>query len=193
MQIRTATHLDRDDVHRIYWSAFPEGERESVAKLAVELLFAELLFAEGRSDGDASLSMSDACQVISLIAEVGRVAVGHVAFSRLMLDGNQDLQAWILAPLAVSPDHYRRGIGSSLIRTGIDQLTELQTDALLVYGDPAFYGRFGFQAEPAAGYVPPYPLEYPFGWQGLALSDRRLDQSPAPFTCVAPLCDPTLW
>jgi len=44
MRIRIATSLDRDDIHDIHGvhlCAFPEGEREIVSKLAINLLSQE--------------------------------------------------------------------------------------------------------------------------------------------------------
>ena len=38
ISIRRATNLDRDDVSEVHFRAFPEGEREIVTKLAINLL-----------------------------------------------------------------------------------------------------------------------------------------------------------
>ncbi|MDR4507394.1 MAG: hypothetical protein MRJ65_03995 [Candidatus Brocadiaceae bacterium] len=37
MNIRIATNQDREDIRRVYSSAFPKGESEIVTKLAIEL------------------------------------------------------------------------------------------------------------------------------------------------------------
>jgi putative acetyltransferase len=91
------------------------------------------------------------------------------------------------------PDHQKKGIGSNLIKSGIDMLTENGVGAVLVYGDPDYYGRFGFNAEIGLSFVPPYSLQYPFGWTGIMLNDTPVPEQPIQFDCVAALSKPELW
>ena len=49
-----------------------------------------------------------------------------------------------LAPMAVSPAHQRKGIGSALVRAGLEQCRQLGFGAVVVLGHPAYYPRFGF-------------------------------------------------
>ena len=49
-----------------------------------------------------------------------------------------------LAPMAVAPKHQRKGIGSALVRAGLDQCAQLGFGAVVVLGHPAYYPRFGF-------------------------------------------------
>ena len=66
-------------------------------------------------------------------------------------------------------------------------------DALLVYGDPEYYGKYGFYADLGKHFIPPYPLEYDFGWQALMLNDTHLNDRKLAFTCVDALSDAALW
>ena len=176
MHIRLATSLDRDDIHKVHWSAFAEDEREMVSKLAVNLLAEE-----------------STPQTISLVAETEGGVVGHVAFSPVAIDNNKGIQGYILAPLGVKPDHQKCRVGSKLIESGMQQLSGMGVDILFVYGDPEYYSRFGFSVDVAEGYIPPYELQYPFGWQAIALNESDTEQSSIKIACVAPLCDPALW
>ena len=176
MHVRLATSLDRDDIRSVYWSAFAEGEREIVSKLAVDLLAEE-----------------STPQTISLVAEAEGIVVGHVAFSPVTIDNNEKVQGYILAPLGVKPGCQKCRIGSKLIESGMQQLSGMGVDILFVYGDPGYYSRFGFSVEAAECYIPPYKLQYPFGWQGIALDEFSTGKSTANITCVASLCDPELW
>lgn len=176
MHIRTATSLDQEDIRGVHWSAFAEDEREIVSKLAVNLL-----------------SEETTPQTISLVAEAEGAVVGHVAFSPVTIGSNENLQGYILAPLGVKPDYQKRRIGSKLIDSGVQQLSRMGVDILFVYGDPKYYGRFGFSVDAAECYIPPYRLEYPFGWQGTALSERTSGKSSVKIACVTSLCDPSLW
>lgn len=176
MHIRIATKIDRDDIHNVHWSAFAEDERETVSKLAVNLL-----------------SEETTPQTISLVAESDGVVVGHVAFSPVAIDNNEKFQGYILAPLGVKPEYQKRHIGSKLIECGVQQLSRVEADMLFVYGDPAYYSKFGFSVDAAVDYTPPYKLQFPFGWQGLALNDHSTEKSPVKIACVTSLCDPALW
>lgn len=176
INIRAATAQDRADVRRIHASAFPESDSARVSTLAAELLFDQTL-----------------PQTISLIAETEGAAVGHAAFSPVRLAGNPNVRAYILAPLGVKPDHQKRGIGSKLVEYGLRRLSIMKVNVVLVYGDPRYYSSFGFNADAARQYTPPYPLQYPFGWQALTLDDCHIKKSPAAITCVAALSDPKLW
>jgi len=50
-----------------------------------------------------------------------------------------------LGPLAVLPDSQRRGIGSALIKAGLEMLRQRACPFLIVLGHPTYYPRFGFQ------------------------------------------------
>lgn len=176
MQIRIATSHDADEIRAVHLSAFPQGEGEVISKLAVDLLVEET-----------------APSTVSLVAEVDGVTVGHVAFSPVVFDRIKEFQGYILAPLAVRPDYQKRCIGSQLVQSGIQRMSDMGVSILFVYGDPKYYGRFGFSVEAAEGYVPPYALRYPFGWQGIVLRNRDEQRSPVRISCVTSLSDPALW
>jgi putative acetyltransferase len=176
MHIRTATGLDRDDVRSVHLSAFPEGEREIVSRLAVDLLAEETT-----------------PPTLSLLAETEGAVVGHVAFSPVTIGNKTGFQGYILAPLAVRPDYRKRRIGSRLVQSGIQQLSSMGVGILFVYGDPKYYGRFGFSVDAAERFIPPYRLQFPLGWQAVALKEDSIEGTPVRITCVRSLCDPVLW
>ena len=86
---------------------------------------------------------------LSLVAELGGVVVGHVMISRAVLrNALTDRPIATLSPLAVASDFRRRGIGSALVRE-VTRRADARGEPLVVLeGDPAFYGRLGF--EPSA-------------------------------------------
>jgi putative acetyltransferase len=79
--------------------------------------------------------------VASIVAIDGDDVVGHVLFSRLSIP---DLNAVSLAPVGVVPDRQAQGIGSQLIRKGLETCTSLGADVVIVVGEPEYYTRFGF-------------------------------------------------
>jgi len=176
MNIRNATDQDQISIDRIYVSAFPEGEGEIVSKIALGLL-----------------SESTKSAIISLVAEVDGNVVGHVAFSPIKIEHNLKCLAYILTPLAVLPEYQKQSIGSKLVESGIKKLSDIGLNYIFVYGDPKYYGRFGFFANVAESFKVPYKLEFPFGWLGLVLTPCEISQAPATIHCVSTLSDPEIW
>lgn len=129
----------------------------------------------------------------ALVAEIDNQVIGYVAYSPICLEAGASMTGYILAPLAVSPEHQHGGVGSSLIKRGIEILSKEGADVLLAYGDPKYYERFGFEKESARSFVPPYPLEYPFGWLGMMLKGADAPKSPIKFECVQSLHKSELW
>lgn len=90
---------------------------------------------------------------LSLVAvDDGRI-VGHIAFTRANVDGAGVLA---LAPLAVAPDHQRRGIGSALVRVALTRVATGDTPTVAVLGDPGYYRRFGFRPARELGITGPF-------------------------------------
>jgi predicted N-acetyltransferase YhbS len=75
----------------------------------------------------------------------------------------------VLAPLSVSTEWRRRGIGAALVRASLEELRTSGCDLVLVLGDPAYYGRFGFV--PAAEFCLRTPYDGPHQ-QALPLTER---------------------
>lgn len=93
---------------------------------------------------------------LSLVAELDGEVVGHVAFSPVRIDG-ADLGWFGLGPVSVAPARQRQGIGRMLVEAGLVRIEAEGAAGCVVLGDPAYYRRFGFTADPALRYgdVPP--------------------------------------
>jgi putative acetyltransferase len=102
---------------------------------------------------------------LSLIAETDDQIVGHVAFSLVWING-EDLQWYGLGPVSVTPELQQRGIGSALIRTGLERLKALGARGCVLEGDFRYYRRFGFRTYPQLTYAgapaPEYFMALPF-------------------------------
>jgi putative acetyltransferase len=111
--------------------------------------------------------------LLSLIAEVDQQVVGHILFSRMFVDTTDAaIPAVALAPMAVLPSHQRRGIGGSLIRTGLDLLRDAGERAVIVLGHREYYPRFGFSCEKARLLLSPFP---PDAYMALELMPGALE------------------
>jgi putative acetyltransferase len=116
---------------------------------------------------------SHADQVVSLVHDLRRslrsevglslVAVGdddqisgHVLFTRNLLDAPSHLvDVQVLSPVGVRPDLQGRGIGSALIRHGIETLARRAVPAVFLEGSPVYYSRFGFELGADRGFRRP--------------------------------------
>ena len=172
--LREAGLSDRAGIDTLYRAAFPDDEGPAVAAVAARLA-----------------EEAGALATLSLVADADGQPVGHVAFSPVLADDAPGWLGYLLAPLAIHPGHQRRQLGSRLVTAGIGHVSALGAAALLVYGDPGYYGRFGFRAELATRYLPPHPLSQPAGWQARLL--KPASHPPLRLRCAAPLDDPALW
>jgi len=67
----------------------------------------------------------EAHPVISLVAEDNATIVGHIMFSPVSLAGRADLKIMGLGPMVVALEHQRKGIGSALVKAGVEKCKEL--------------------------------------------------------------------
>lgn len=88
--------------------------------------------------------------LISLVADQAGRLVGHILFSPVTVEPPRDVFLMGLGPMAVLPEHQRRGIGSALVRAGLDACRAAGAQAVVVLGHPQYYPRFGF--EPASSF-----------------------------------------
>jgi putative acetyltransferase len=119
--IESESAADLAAIHAVHTAAFP-------TRLEADLVDAL------RANGHA---------IVSLVARVDDVVVGHVLLSPVTIsrDGAVIAHGLGLAPVAVLPSHQGRGIGAALIRAALQRAT---APFCVVLGDPAYYTRFGF-------------------------------------------------
>ena len=67
--------------------------------------------------------------------------------------------ALLLGPVAVACDMQGRGIGAALVRRALGEARKLGYAAIVLVGDEAYYGRFGFSAEKTGALSMPGPFE----------------------------------
>lgn len=83
---------------------------------------------------------------LSLVAVNSGEVLGHLLFSKVVLKPRPGaLRGLGLGPVAVLPEFQHRGIGSRLIRAGLELCREQGYDFVALLGEPAYYRRFRFQ------------------------------------------------
>lgn len=128
---------------------------------------------------------------LSLGAFEDDAVAGHVLFT-LCGSAGRDRQGALLAPLGVTPSHQRRGLGSALVRAGLDRLEANRVCQVFVLGDPAYYRRFGFAPERRV--LPPFPIpdDWADAWQSVSVG-LGTPLAPGRLSLPGPWMDPALW
>ena len=129
--------------------------------------------------------------VYSYVIESGESIVGHIVLSPVMIEDFERINAYILAPLAISAGYQKQGLGTGLISYSIKELKKHGVEALFVYGDPGYYGRTGFKAP--KNISAPYDLEHPDAWMTKELTRGVLSNVHGVIECVPPLMSSEYW
>lgn len=129
--VRPESSDDHEAIHRVVAAAFgSEAEAQLVDRIRASTGYV---------------------REMALVAEVGGEIVGHVMISHAVLrNADGERRIVMLSPLAVLPESQRKGIGSALVRASVGVAGERGEPLVVLEGDPAYYGRLGF--EPARSY-----------------------------------------
>lgn len=117
---------------------------------------------------------------------------GCAIFSRMRYDQDPRV-VFILSPMAVETSMQGQGLGQQILREAINQLRTEGVDAILTYGDPAYYGKVGFTPVTEEDAPAPMPLSMPQGWLAQSLAADRLVPLCGKAHCVKALNNPDLW
>lgn len=117
---------------------------------------------------------------------------GCIMFSRLTYP-EDERTVFVLAPVAVATGRQGQGVGTALLRHGLDDLRYRGVDVALTYGDPAYYARVGFAPITEDTARPPRALSMPEGWLGQSLTGKALEPLKGPSSCVSALDSPAYW
>ena len=130
IELRIEEPGDQDAVHRLNVAAFESDEEATVV--------------------DKLRASCD--EFLSFVAVDDGVIRGHILFTPATVDGCRAVGMG-LAPMSVSPAHQRNGIGSQLVRHGLEYLRQSGCPFVIVLGHPEYYPRFGFERASKYGLV----------------------------------------
>jgi putative acetyltransferase len=99
-----------------------------------------------------------ASPLVSLVADADGTVVGHILFSPVTLASRPEVAMMGLAPMAVTPERQRQGVGSALVRAGLDECRRLGITAVVLIGHAEYYPRFGFVRASGFGLTSEYDV-----------------------------------
>jgi len=97
---------------------------------------------------------------LSLVAELNDEIIGHILFYPVIIRSpTSKFRSISLGPMAVSPEYQRQGIGSQMVKEGLETAKTLGHKSVIVVGHPEYYPRFGFK--PASQWKIKVPFDVP--------------------------------
>ena len=115
--------------------------------------------------------------LVSLVAVSSHEVVGHIMFSPVTVEtAPKDLFAVGLAPLMVTPEFQRQGVGSMLVREGLYRCRKAGYDMVAILGHRSYYPRFGFVQASDFGLRKQHADAIDVNFMVLGLKDGILDE-----------------
>ncbi len=114
----------------------------------------------------------DFIPALDFVAESGGRIVGHIAYAKAqIIDASGKSHPVVgFGPVSVQPNMQKQGVGSALIKHSLAEAKKLGHSAVLIYGDPRYYSRFGFHC------AEKYDIKTSFGKYAVALLALELKQ-----------------
>ena len=126
-------------------SPYSPGNIEEVKQLFTKV-FSD---SEGQSEGslignlvDDLMTSTDAQDLYGFVAIENEQIIGSILFTRLTFQN--EINAFLLSPVAIHTTYQGKGIGQKLINFGINHLKENGVKLVFTYGDPNYYSKVGF-------------------------------------------------
>ena len=179
LEIRKSTESDKLEIKNIHIKAFGETEGPKIAKLVRDLFHDKT-----------------AMPLLSLVAIEGEKIIGHILYTKVKItQTTEPVSAQILAPMAILPDFQSKGVGTQLIKEGLNLLKDSGVELVFVLGHPGYYPRTGFTPAGVLGYEAPYhiPEEHADAWMVQELCSGVIGRIKGAVQCSYVLNQPEHW
>jgi len=72
--------------------------------------------------------------------------IGNIVYAKTkIIDNNKEHDVITFGPVSVLPAYQKKGIGKKLIEHTINKANDMEFNAIIIYGNPKYYERFGFK------------------------------------------------
>lgn len=93
---------------------------------------------------------------LSFVAEQDGQVIGHVLFTRALLDAPRRLVGvLVVSPVSVASSFQGRGVGTALMHYALEAVATRPEPLVFLEGSPGYYHRFGFQPATQHGFRRP--------------------------------------
>ena len=83
---------------------------------------------------------------LDYVAVDGDTVVGNIMYTKAIIESERgQVTVLCMGPLTVLPSQQRKGIGSSLLQYTVEKAKKIGYLAVVIFGSPAYYHRFGFR------------------------------------------------
>jgi predicted N-acetyltransferase YhbS len=97
---------------------------------------------------------------LSLVAEYGNQIIGHILLYPVKIkSGEKMIPVLSLGPIAVNPEHQRKGVGGRLIDSAHAAALKLNHEVIILLGHPSYYPRFGYRRAILYGLSNPWGID----------------------------------
>ncbi|WP_135612500.1 GNAT family N-acetyltransferase [Methanococcoides sp. AM1] len=90
---------------------------------------------------------SDFVKELDHVACDGDKIIGSIIYSKAKVinNENKEFEVLCMGPLGVLPSYQNKGVGSLLMEHSIEKAKHLGYKAIIIFGNPEYYKRFGFK------------------------------------------------
>ena len=178
MNLDLHTNYNEDEIEKLFTQVFSDSEGEAEGKLIGELVH-ELI------------STTNVKDLIGCVATEQNKIIGCIFFSRLSFD--TPIDAFIMAPVAVSTGWQNKGVGQKLITFGLDIIKDKGITLTFTYGDPNYYSKVGYKWIDEATIKAPLTLSQPEGWLCQTLDGSAIKAIKGQSRCVKAFNNQKYW
>ncbi len=119
---------------------------------------------------------------LDYVAEADGKLVGNIMYSKakVVSDDGGEAEVLTFGPLSVLPEYQSKGIGKKLMEKTVEKAKELGYRAIIIYGEPDYYPRFGFENAEKYGITTPEGNNFD-AFMALPLYEGALDEAKGKF------------
>ena len=178
MKFLTYKPSNTEEIKQLFTKVFSDSEGQTEGLLIGNLAY-DLMTETNTQD------------IYGFVAIENEQIIGSIFFTRLTFQN--EIDAFLLSPVAIHTTHQGKGIGQKLISFGINHLKENGVKLIFTYGDLNYYSKVGFYHISEKIIKAPLKLSQPEGWLGQSLISDEIEPITGNSYCVKALNKPEYW
>ena len=178
MKLLTYKPSNTEEIKHLFTKVFSDSEGQTEGLLIGNLAY-------------DLMTDTNAQDIYGFVAIENEQIIGSILFTRLTFQN--EINAFLLSPVAIHTTYQGKGIGQKLINFGINHLKENGVKLVFTYGDPNYYFKVGFCHITEKIAKAPLKLTQPEGWLGQSLVSDEIEPITGDSHCVEALNKPEYW